>query len=101
MAKKKAARKKSSGRKWSAKVAENSDALDLKSRIFTKDDPDEIAKSLKRSAQRSHRKKGTPYQSAMSMLSFYINRAGEHLSKEQKDILERSKDSLRKLFHRE
>ena len=87
-------------RKWSAKVMERSDALDLQPRIFKSDNADEIAKSLKRSAERSKRKKGTPFQSAMSMLNFYINRAGKNLPARKKNTLERSKDKLRQLFGR-
>lgn len=78
-----------------------SDALDLKAGIFTSDDPAKIARSLKRSALKSRRKKGTPYQSAMSMLSFYINRAGNNMPERQKAILEQAKEELRKIFHRE
>ncbi len=87
--------------KWSQDVTEHSDALDLEDDVFTRDDPAEIAASLKRSAERSHRKKGTPFQSAMSMLTFYINRAGDNLSKERRDTLEAAKDELRKAFGRE
>ncbi|MET0309240.1 MAG: DUF3175 domain-containing protein [Sphingomonas sp.] len=85
-------------RKWSQDVTEHSDALDLDQGVFTKDDPKEIAKSLKRSAEHSHRRKGTPLQSAMSMLTFYINRAGDNLPKTQRDTLEKAKDELRTLF---
>lgn len=94
-------KKASKQRKWSAGVTSSSDALTLQQRIFTKTDPTEIAASLKRSAQRSHRRKGTPFQSAMSMLNFYINRAGHNLPKHQLDILEKSKNELRRLFNRE
>jgi hypothetical protein len=83
------------------KVTERSNALDLRSKIFTKDDPHAIALSLKRSAERSKRKKGTPYQSAMSMLNFYINRAGKNLPEKQQQTLEKAKDGLRAVFHRE
>lgn len=86
------------GRKWSQEVTERSDALDLERNLFTKDDPKEIAKSLKRSAERSRRRKGTPLQSAMGMLTFYINRAGENLPEKDKTRLERAKDELRALF---
>src|SRR5687767_7108295 len=75
------------GRKWSAKVMQNSDALDLQSNVFKSADPGKIARSLKRSAEESKRKKGTPFQSAMSMLNFYINRAGKTLSVRKKSIL--------------
>ena len=88
-------------RKWSAKVTQTSDALDLKNKLFEDDDPAKIARSLKQSANKSHRRKGTPYQSAMSMLNFYINRAGKNLPAKQKHILEQSKDELRKVFGKE
>jgi hypothetical protein len=77
---------------------QTSDALDLKARIFKSNDPDKVARSLKRSAEKSTRRKGTPLQSAMSMLNFYINRAGKNLPATQKRVLTRAKDSLRKLF---
>jgi hypothetical protein len=80
---------------------ETSDALDLESGVFKSKDPKRIARSLKRSAERSKRRKGTPYQSAMSMLNFYINRAGKHLSAKEKQPLEKAKPELRKLFGRE
>lgn len=88
-------------KKWSATVTKNSTALDLEKNVFTKENPHEIALSLKRSANRSHRRKGTPYQSAMSMLNFYINRAGKNLSNEQKEKLEKSKEELKKVFNKE
>ncbi len=88
------------GKRWSQHVTKTSDALDLESGVFSKDDPSEIAKSLKRSAERSNRRKSEPFRSAMSMLTFYINRAGETLPKERKEILERAKDKLRDLYHR-
>jgi len=69
------------GKKWSQHVTRTSDALDLESGVFEGDDPREIAKSLKRSAERSRRRKSSPYRSAMSMLVFYINRAGKNLPK--------------------
>ena len=75
-----------------------SDALDLESGVFTKESPRQIAASLKRSALRSRRRKGTPYQSAMSMLSFHINRGGKGLSAVQKRRLEQAKVELRQLF---
>ncbi len=87
--------------KWSADVTEHSDALDLEEHIFESDDPAKIARSLKRSAEKSNRRKTTPYQSAMSMLNFYINRAGKNLPDKQKKILEDAKDELRKVFGRE
>jgi Protein of unknown function (DUF3175) len=97
--KKKAAMK--SSRKWSARVTHTSDALDLESRVFQGKDPAKIARSLKRSAEKSTRRKGTPYQSAMSMLNFYINRAGKNLTKKEKAPLEKAKQELRKLFHKD
>jgi hypothetical protein len=92
--------KQARGRKWSAKVTETSDAMDLKAHIFEQDDPAKIAASLKRSAEHSHRRKGTPFQSAMSMLTFYINRAGKNLSASRKHKLDDAKDELREQFHR-
>ena len=93
--------KKTSTKKWSAEVTETSDALDLKPNIFESNDPKEIAASLKKSAEKSTRKKSAPYRSAMSMLTFYINRAGKNLPESQKKILEKAKDELRKAFGRE
>jgi hypothetical protein len=87
--------------KWSQDVTEHSNALDLEEGVFTKDDPAEIARSLKRSAERSERRKADPYRSAMSMLTFYINRAGKDLDKHQHKVLEDAKDELRKAFGRE
>jgi hypothetical protein len=86
--------------KWSAEVTEHSDALDLESNIFESKDPKKIAESLKRSAEESDRKKSTPYRSAMSMLTFYINRAGKNLEASQKDVLEKAKGELRRAFGR-
>lgn len=90
-----------SDKKWSAEVSKHSDALDLEHDVFTRDDPKSIAQSLKRSAEHSHRAKGTPYQSAMSMLTFYINRAGDNLTAERRKVLEAAKDELRVLFGRD
>lgn len=87
-------------KKWSGKVTRTSNALDLKSGVFKSRDPVKIARSLKRSAERSKRRKGTPYQSAMSMLNFYINRGGKNLSDSNKKVLERAKDKLREQFHK-
>jgi hypothetical protein len=84
--------------KWSQDVTEHSDALDLEKDVFTLDDPAKIAASLKRSAEHSHKRKGTPFQSAMSMLTFYINRAGKDLPAARKKTLEAAKDELRKAF---
>jgi putative cell wall-binding protein len=78
--------------RWSAKVTKHSDALDLERSVFKSEDPRKIALSLKRSADHSKRRKGTPYQSAMSMLNFYINRAGKNLPQKQKRVLEQAKD---------
>ena len=88
-------------KKWSQDVTEHSNALDLEEGVFTKEDPAEIARSLKRSAERSKRRKVGPYASAMSMLTFYINRAGKDLGKDQRKVLEEAKDELRKVFGRE
>ncbi|SHJ24762.1 DUF3175 domain-containing protein [Wenxinia saemankumensis] len=84
--------------RWSQDVTENSDSLDLEEGVFTKDDPREVALSLKRSADRSERRKGTPLRSAMSMLTFYINRAGDQLDADQRQVLEDAKDELRDLY---
>jgi len=97
---KKAAPKKGR-RKWSGRVTATSNALDLEQKVFTYKDPAKIARSLKRSAEKSKRRKGTPFQSAMSMLNFYINRAGKHLTAKEKQPLEKAKPELRKLFGRE
>ena len=86
--------------KWSQDVTEHSDALDLEKDVFTRDDPKSIALSLKRSAEHSHRRKGTPFQSAMSMLTFYINHAGKDLPPKQKKVLEKAKEELRAAFGR-
>jgi Protein of unknown function (DUF3175) len=93
--------KKAKTRKWSAKVTEHSDALDLKARIFKSRSPDAIARSLKHSAQISHRRKTDPFQSAMSMLNFYINRAGKNLSASRRRTLEAAKNKLRRAFGRD
>jgi hypothetical protein len=88
-------------RRWSATVTKRSNALDLAHNVFTWKDPHRIAMSLKRSAERSHRRKSEPFRSAMSMLTFYINRAGRGLSARQRHILERAKDELRKAYGRQ
>jgi hypothetical protein len=90
-----------SQKRWSQRVTENSNALDLEEKVFAKDNPREIALSLKRSAERSHRRKSDPYRSAMSMLTFYINRAGKTLPKQRRDRLEAAKDELRKMYGRQ
>ena len=84
-------------RRWSQRVTRESNALDLERRVFTKS-PRAIARSLKRSAERSRRRKSSPYRSAMSMLTFYINRAGRGLSRTQRARLEAAKRELRALF---
>lgn len=86
--------------RWSAKVTDDSDALDLEKNIFTWNNPHRIAYSLKKSAERSTRRKSTPYAAAMAMLNFYINRAGKKLSNKQKAVLEKTKDELYRIFHR-
>jgi hypothetical protein len=85
-------------RRWSQRVTETSHALELEEGVFTWKDPKRIAESLRRSALGSTARKGTPLQSAMSMLTFYINRAGAQLDPEQRAVLERAKDELRALF---
>jgi hypothetical protein len=91
---------KSSSQRWSQHVTETSNALDLEKNVFAGSDPKRIAASLKRSAEASKRRKGSPLQSAMSMLNFYINRAGHTLPVKQKRILEKAKDELHKLFEK-
>jgi hypothetical protein len=86
--------------RWSAEVTEHSDALDLQQDVFKLESPRAIAASLKRSAERSRRRKAEPYRSAMSMLTFYINRAGDNLSEERRRTLEAAKDELREAFGR-
>lgn len=83
---------------WSQKVTESSDALKLENGVFALEDPREIARSLKKSAEESKRRKSDPYRSAMSMLTFYINRAGKQLTAQQKETLEAAKNELRDLF---
>jgi len=94
----KSARGASRGRRWSARVTRESDALDLDRGVFTRRDPKAIAASLKRSALRSHRRKADPYRSALSMLTFYINRAGKNLPVGRRKTLQRAKGELRKQF---
>lgn len=93
--------RRSSGRRWSAQVTRHSNALDLEGNVFTLRDPHRIALSLKRSAEHSNRRKSSPYRSAMSMLTFYINRAGKGLTERQKHVLDDAKGELKKVFHRE
>ena len=87
-------------RYWSQRVTRESNALDLEGGVFTLRSPRAIAASLKRSAEASERRKGTPFQSAMSMLTFYLNRAGRNLTPARRRTLERAKDELRGLFGR-
>ena len=88
-------------RKWSQDVTENSDAMDLKEGVFKQRSAKKIADSLKHSAESSHRRKSSPFRSAMSMLTFYINRAGDQLSGSRRRTLEKAKDELRKDFGKE
>ncbi len=87
-------------KRWSQHVTETSDALSLEPEVFTLDDPAKIARSLKNSAEESSRRKAGPFRSAMSMLTFYINRAGKNLPERRKKILEKAKDELRRLYGR-
>lgn len=87
-------------RRWSQRVTAHSNALDLEPGVFGLEDPRAIALSLKRSAERSHRRKATPFRSAMSMLNFFINRAGRQLTAEQRTRLEAAKDELRAVYDR-
>lgn len=86
--------------RWSQHVTETSHALDLEPGVFVLEDPRAIARSLQRSAERSRRRKTDPFRSAMSMLTFYINRAGTNLSQAERDRLEAAKDELRQLYGR-
>jgi hypothetical protein len=96
-----AKRKATARKRWSQGVTQQSDALDLKPGVFTLLDPMKIAASLKRSAERSSRRKTSAYRSALSMLTFYINRAGKTLGRTRRGRLERAKDELKKQFGRE
>jgi hypothetical protein len=98
MARKRPAKTKAPPKRWSQGVTAHSNALDLEKGVFTLGDPKQIAASLKRSADASHRRKAGPYRSAMSMLVFYINRAGKSLNRADRARLEKAKDELRKLF---
>jgi hypothetical protein len=91
-------RRSRTGRRWSRHVTEHSDAMTLDKGVFTSRDPKRIAASLKRSAERSRRRKANPFRSALSMLTFYINRAGKKLPVSRKRTLMRAKDELRKQF---
>ncbi|MCQ1849740.1 DUF3175 domain-containing protein [Neorhizobium galegae] len=92
---------KKNKKKWSQDVTEHSDAMDLKDGVFKSRSPKKIADSLQHSAEESHRRKSSPFQSAMSMLNFYINRAGGQLSKSRRATLEKAKNELREDFGRE
>ncbi|MDR5856715.1 DUF3175 domain-containing protein [Caballeronia sp. LZ062] len=98
--KSKSANSADSTHRWSHHVMETSDAMDLQRDIFKNGNAEEIAQSLKRSSTESTRRKGTPFQSAMSMLNFYINRAGRNLPKTRRNTLERAKKHLREAFGR-
>lgn len=87
--------------KWSSKVTEGSDPIDLDEGVFTSDNPKEIALAVKKSAAKGKHDESEDYRSAMSMLNFYINRAGDNLTKERLKVLDQAKDELRKLFGRE
>lgn len=100
MAKPPASRPPTGSPRWSQQVTETSHALDLEPGVFTWDDPRAIARSLAASAERSARRRTTPFRSAMSMLNFYLNRAGRQLSAEQRACLEAAKDELRVLYGR-
>ncbi|WP_081851387.1 DUF3175 domain-containing protein [Bradyrhizobium sp. URHD0069] len=100
-ARRKPAARKASPKRWSQRVTRESDALDLKRGLFKQTDPKKIAASLKRSAERSSRRKAGAYRSALSMLTFYINRAGKTLPKTQRDRLQRAKAELKHQFGRE
>ena len=97
-----AARERNAGtpKRWSKHVAETSDAMDIEPGVFKSGDADAIARSLKASSLKSRRRKGTPFQSAMSMLNFYINRAGRNLPKSRRETLQKAKSKLRKAFGR-
>jgi hypothetical protein len=100
-ARRKPAARKAPQKRWSQRVTQQSDALDLKRGVFTLSDPKKIAASLKRSAEQSSRRKASAYRSALSMLTFYINRAGKTLPKPQRDRLQRAKTELKRQFGRE
>jgi len=94
------ASRRPASRRWSQRVTKHSNALDLEHGVFSGTDPVRMARSLKRSAERSHRRKSDPYRSAMSMLTFYINRAGRKLPKRRLAVLQRAKKELRSQFRR-
>jgi hypothetical protein len=98
---KRASHARTDGRKWSGKVMQKSDALDLEAGVFTRRSPRQIALSLKRSALASRKRKAKPFQSAMSMLNFHINRGGSGLTAERRRVLNQAKMELRRAFDRE
>jgi hypothetical protein len=100
-ARRKSAAKRKSPKRWSQRVTRESDALDLQQGVFKLTSPKKIAASLRRSAERSSRRKAGAYRSALSMLTFYINRAGKTLPKTQRDRLQRAKTELKHQFHRD
>ncbi|MEJ0028230.1 MAG: DUF3175 domain-containing protein [Rhizomicrobium sp.] len=97
---KKTTKRTTSAARWSGRVTRESHALTLEDKVFTGSDPKKIAHSLKRSAERSHARKTSPYRSALSMLTFYINRAGKALPASRRRVLERAKGELKTLFGR-
>lgn len=97
---KKTKAKKKTARRWSGRVTRESHALALEPRVFTYKDPKKIARSLKRSAEHSTARKSSPYRSASSMLTFYINRAGRNLPAARRKVLERAKGELKDLYGR-
>ena len=94
------ATRRSRRKRWSQEVTRHSNALDLEGGVFSKRDPKSIARSLKRSAEHSRRRKSDPYRSAMSMITFYVNRAGKQLPKAKRARLDRAKDELRRLYRK-
>ena len=98
---KKTAKRKRAGGRWSQRVTQESDALDLEAGVFTWSDPKRIARSLKRSAEASKRRKADPYRSALSMLVFYENRAGKNLPAKRREVLDQAKLELKKQFKRD
>lgn len=90
--------KRATGKKWSQHVTETSDAMDIEAGTFTGDDPAKIARAVERDAEKSTRRKSSPYRSAMSMLTFYINRGGKNLTAKHRKVLEDAKDVLREQF---
>ena len=98
MAARKGRKRRTASKRWSQRVTRESNALDLERSVFAGRDPKRIARSLKRSAERSRRRKSSPYRSAMSMITFYLNRAGKNLPASKRRTIEASKDELRRLY---